>query len=404
MAQRPTTRWLAWGLASTAALGVVLAAGPGLSVTEGMFRFTWDHVPVYRAFRDSHKFLLLTALAYAYLGGYGIQTMIDRTKLNNRWRINLAWLGKAAALTLPIAYGLPILFGAWGQLSADDFPEDWYQARSVLDDDGGDYSVLVLPWHMYLDVPWLDNRWKRLANPAPSFFSQPTISGDNIEAGPTATNSSNPVSKYVEALLRQGDAVGDFGSLIAPLNARYVVLFKTADYRSFDFLRDQNDLALLFEGESIDLFRNDGPTARAYVARDIVRVDSLEEYFSLDLHPTEHVYVLDETDAVAEAERASVPGSTAAMASVDKASPVSYRVEQDGAGYLVFALPQRTTRAGWEYRGRSGLHNLGMMPAFEAAPGDGTVTYTRFYRVHLPLYLLAVASLAMAGVVFRRRG
>ena len=65
----------------------------------------------------------------------------------------------------------------------------------------------------------MDNRWKRLANPAPSLFSQPTISGDNIEAGPTATNSSNPVSKYVEALLRQGDGVGDFGSLIAPLTS-----------------------------------------------------------------------------------------------------------------------------------------------------------------------------------------
>ena len=73
----------------------------------------------------------------------------------------------------------------------------------------------MLPWHMYLDLAWLDNRWKRLANPAPSFFSRPTISGDNIEAGPTATNSSNPVSKYVETLLGQGDRVGDFGSLIA---------------------------------------------------------------------------------------------------------------------------------------------------------------------------------------------
>ena len=44
---------------------------------------------------------------------------------------------------------------------------------------------------------------------------------------------------------------------------------------------------------------------------------------------------------MAKAERASVPGSTAAMASADKANPVSYRVKQDGAGYLVFALPSR---------------------------------------------------------------
>lgn len=46
---------------------------------------------------------------------------------------------------------------------------------------------------------------------------------------------------------------------------------------------------MIFGGDSIALFRNESPTARTYVARDIVRVD---DYFSLDLHPTEHVYVL----------------------------------------------------------------------------------------------------------------
>ena len=45
-----------------------------------------------------------------------------------------------------------------------------------------------------------------------------------------------------------------------------------------------------------------------------------------------------------------------------------------------------------------------LMPTFEAATlSGGSVTYARFYRVHLPLYVIAVASLTVAGVMFRHQ-
>ena len=53
-------------------------------------------------------------------------------------------------------------------------------------------------------------RWKRLANPAPNFFHQPTISEDD---------GSNPASMYVESLLEHRRVVDGFGRMIAPLNA-----------------------------------------------------------------------------------------------------------------------------------------------------------------------------------------
>ena len=404
MTRRPTIGWLGLSLASVGLLGAALAVGPGLAFTEPIYDLLWDHVPAYRAFRDSHKFLLLTALAYAYLGGYGVQSIFGQRAVSIGRRVFSTRLAVAPVLALPLVYGLPILFGAWGQLSPDDFPDDWYEVRSVLDSDSEDYNILVLPWHMYLDAPWLDNRWKRLANPAPSFFSQPTISGDNIEAGLARTNSSNPVSRYVEALLNRGDSVGNFGNLIAPLNARYVVLFKTADYRSFDFLREQVDLSVVLDGETIALFRNEGSTARAYAPPDVVSIGTLDEYFDLSPQPAEHAYVLSEGGGLADAASSSRREGPPATTLVEMASAISYRVEQSGGGYLIFTLPQRTARAGWEYQGHPAeIDHLGMMPAFEAAtPSSGSVTYTRFYRVHLPLYALAVTSLVAAGVWWRR--
>ena len=68
--------------------------------------------------------------------------------------------------------------------------------------------------------------------------------------------------------------------MIASLNAKYVVLFKTADYRSYDFLGKQDDLRLVFEGERIVLFRNLSPVARVYAVNEAVDVGSLDHYLA----------------------------------------------------------------------------------------------------------------------------
>ena len=344
--------------------------------------------------------MILLALAYAYLGGFGLQSLMQVALPSNQRAKRLLTTAGGLALVVPIIYALP-MFGTWGQVRPTTFPTDWTQVQSILDEDKGDYNVLVLPWHMYQDFDWLPNRWKRLANPAPNFFHQPTISGDNIELVGSFTNSSNPVSKYVEALLRRRESVRDFGSFIAPLNARYVVLFKTEDYRAYDFLRVQSDLALAFEGGNIALFRNLSPASRAYAAVGAVHVSGLDEYFEVTTGPVERVYVLGSGRKKQEIVSASGLGPAVDVVTV-RVNPVSYQVGQVGSEHLVFTLSQRMARTGWEYRGRSGLENLGMMPAFEAGPGNGTITYMRFYRVHLPLYALAVVSLIVAGVAYRR--
>jgi hypothetical protein len=395
-------RWLAVGLVLTGSAGAVLAAGPAISITEPAFRALWEQVPWYRAFRDSHKFVALLALAYVYLGAYGLRHVLDVARRATPSARRLARPAGVLILIVPIVYTLPIL-GSWGQLRPTDFPADWKQVRSILNDDPGDYNVLVLPWHMYMVFDWLPNRMKQLANPAPNFFSQPTISGDNVEILPSFSNSSNPVSKYVETLMENMDSLDGFGRLVAPLNARYVVLYKVGDYESYSFLREQPDIELVLDGETIALFRNLIPTARAYTVKDLVYLSGLDDYVrgSLDENPFERLYILGADDGEPQVD-APTGVKASARPSIVRNSPASYRIENADGERLVFTLPQRTTRSGWRHSGERGMLNLDMMPAFRISSGAGAITFSRFYNVHLPTYILAVASLVAAGFVYRR--
>ena len=396
-------RWLAIGLVLTGSAGAVLAAGPAFSITEPAFSALWEHIPWYRAFRDSHKFVALLVLPYVYLGAYGLQRILDVGPQATLSAKRLARPAGALVLIVPIVYALPI-FGSWGQLQPTEFPTDWKQVRSMLDDDPGDYSVLVLPWHMYMDFDWLPNQWKQLANPAPNFCSQPTISGDNVEIGPSFSDSSNRVSRYVESLLEDKESIESFGKFIAPLNAKYVVLFKEGEYQSYSFLQEQQDLELVFEGENIALFHNSSPTARAYTVKDSVYLSSLDDYLrgGFDQNPLEHLYILGSSDSE-PLLRGSAIGVISAQSPVTQSSPVSYHVKNSDGEYVVLTLPQRTARSAWMYSGEPSSLNLGMMPAFQISSGGGTITFSRFYNVYLPTYALAVASLIAAGFVYRRQ-
>ena len=87
---------------------------------------------------------------------------------------------------------------------------------------------------------------------------------DNIEIAANYSDSSDPKSMYVEELLRDPDELDDFGSRIAPLGAKYVVLFKTADYEAYDFVKEQGGLEEVFEGPTVALYRNLRPSTSGF--------------------------------------------------------------------------------------------------------------------------------------------
>lgn len=384
-----------WIVISFAVLGIVsffLAVGEASGVTRPLFEWLCRNVPFFSGFRDSQKFVALLCLSYAYLGGLGVTELAQKLKQQKKALIQIG-IGTLVILALltPATYSFP-MFGFWGQLKATDYPEEWYEVNAYLNQDDEDFNVLFLPWHQYMSYNWLPNKTdKRLGNIAQEFFDKPVISGDNLEVPGIYSQSTNPISKYVEFLLRKGNDIDNFGELLAPLNVKYVILVHEADYFYYSFLYQQQDLAEDFAKGSVVLFKNEHPTNRVYSVDSVIYINDLEEYLGLSKTQdvTNHLYLLgggtDETGSVGEE-----------LAFAQK-SPVKYRVARTEKRWTIFTVPQQVSTEHWEYNGQQSLKNLGFMPAFEAQGDGGEVVYTKFYYTYLPFYMVSLLALPLLG-------
>jgi hypothetical protein len=253
---------------------------------------------------------------------------------------------------------------------------------------------------MYMDYDWLPNADKRLVNPSQQFFAKPVIAGDNLEIQGIYSQSSDPVSKYIEFLLPRGNEIDNLGELLAPLNVKYIILVNEADYESYDFLYRQNDLKVELQKSGITLFKNEHPTSRTYAVDSIVHVESLDEYLELSKQQDvmDHIYV------PGDGPSDEGNGRTESLESRGK-SPVNYQVNGTELKYTVFTVAQNINNDDWEYNGRGPVvQNLGLMPAFISSPEGGEIVYTRFYRVYLPCYVISGLTLCLSiFLIFRYR-
>jgi hypothetical protein len=396
----PGSDWIAISFGIIWIISLLLAVGAAASQTKPAFDWLWDHFSLLRGFRDSQKFVALLCLAYAYLGAWGVNELVRGIKQLNRKlpRIGLTSLVVISFLA-PLAYSFTI-FGFDGQLGTTDYPRDWYEANSYLNQDKSDFNVLVLPWHQYMDFGWLPNQDQRLANPAQQFFDKPVIQGDNLEMPGIYSESTNQISKYVEFILANQNKIDNLGELLAPLNVKYVILLHEADYTGYDFLNKQSDLVIARDWQGLTLFENRHSLARVYGVDDVVQIQNLDEYLKLSQEQDvmQHVYILGNSPGSVQATSVMLP------VGVTEKNPVDYSVEGSSQKYLVFTIPQGVTTEQWKYNGQAAVfRNLGFMPVFESS-GAGDIVYTRFYQVDLPADI--VSALALLGIfgfwVYRR--
>jgi hypothetical protein len=386
--------WIVISFAIIGVTGFILALGVATEYTRPFFVWLWNKFSFFRVFRDSQKFVALLCLAYAYLGGLGINELagILKQQIQRLPRIALVIL-IALALAAPLAYSFT-MFGFHGQIGVTDYPEEWYEVNDYLNQDKEDINVLFLPWHMYMDYSWLTNKDKRLINPSQQFFDKPVIAGDNIEVPGIYSQSLNPISKYIEFLLPHGNEVNNLGELLAPLNIKYIILVDEADYTSFDFLYRQEDLRVEMQKSGIVLFRNLYPTTRIYGVDSVVNIKNLDEYLELSRlqDVMSHLYV------IGNGPGDDGNGRVEKINSKEK-NPVRYIIDGTARQYTIFTVPQNVSTHYWEYNGREPVfHNLGFMPAFISSPDGGEMVYTRFYRAYLPGYI--ISSLALCLIVY----
>jgi hypothetical protein len=386
---QPARLWLPISFAVIGVTGFILALGVATDYTRPFLEWLWNKLSFFKLFRDSQKFVALLCLSYAYLGGLGINELANTLKqqiprLFKIGSIILIFL----SLATPLIYSFT-MFGFYGQLGVTDYPEEWYEVNDYLNQDGNDVNVLFLPWHMYMDFNWLPNTDKRLINPSQQFFNKPVIAGDNIEILSIYSQSTNPISKYIEFILPRGNEINNLGELLAPLNVKYIILVNEANYESYGFLYRQEDLKVEFQKSGITLFKNEHPTSRTYAVNSVVYIDNLDEYLELSKKQDvmDHVYVFG--------DRLQDEGN-GQMESLEckEECPVKYQVKGASNKYIVFTIPQNVNTNYWEYNGQEPVfQNLGFMPAFISSPKGGEIVYTRFFFVYLPSYIISLVCL-----------
>ena len=285
-----------------------------------------------------------------------------------------------------------MLFGFNGALVPVDYPQDWYEVNSFLKNDAGDFSVLFLPWHMYMDFSWVENQDKRIANPARVFFEKNVIQGDNVESGGIYSQSVNPVSKYIEFMMSKSGEIDNFGELVSILNVKYILLTKEVDWQNYMWLENQTDLELAMETENFLVFRNSEYFARIYQVDSVNYVRNLDEFLEESMkNDIRHaVYIFSE-----------VPGKTySTKSALDYVvnSPVDIRLSGIEKNYVIFSEPY----SGWWRLGKGKpVENLGMTMAFSAdVKQDNGLYYTKF-PVHLVAYIISLACFIVVILYIR---
>lgn len=254
-------RALAVTCAAIILLGVLAALG-AQGPTGGLYVFLFRHLPGFKVMREPQKFAALIALGYAIGFAAGVEALAARA---SHVRARVVVLVALAAL--PVLYGYSELWGFDGYATPTTYPRDWTTAERAMTPGA---TALALPWSAYLPVPWLGG--DVVANPLSGYFNGPVISGDNLQAGPIETESTNPRSLFLLYALTEGPRLHDFGRDLAALGVRYVVLAKTGAWQDFNWLNRQGDLRRVFVGPTIVLYANEEAVPLAYEPRSRITV------------------------------------------------------------------------------------------------------------------------------------
>ena len=388
-------RWSRGEVAILGAIGFALALGPASAPTRLLFEFLWTYLPGFQGFRESHKLLAFLVLFYAYFGALGaahfsatrsnhsLQSMKGFPK--HKWlriRQIVPWL----ALAVPVIYGIGLM-GFSGEVRPVEYPDEWYEIRDSLKQDGRDGNALILPWHSFTDLDWLTQSQNRVANPARLFFGDSVIQADNLELPNYYSDSIDPISLYIEALLNQSSSIENIGAMLVPLNVSHVLVLKEKDFEEYSFLTRQSDLRIVIENSRLVLFEN------IHTTSSVLGLSHPSNDF--DLFKGVSFEGLPRLDTTVVSDPVNV----------EKNGAVEIAYSTNDFDFVALALPQGVYRTDWASQGEAPLgYYLGFMPTFAVKGGSGVLRYEPFWDRVVWGYAVSLITLAGAiGLVIKKR-
>lgn len=246
-----------------AAISIFLAAGLSHPLSAPLSGWLYKHVPFWVSMRDSGKFMANLALVESVVLGIGTFALVKKIPALPDWFDFLRRHTFALVLVIVmLIFVSPAYGGFGGQVVPANYPDSWKEWDDVVPPQTPKPTMLVLPWHMYPTLEFLEGR--PVINPAAHFFiNLDIIHGDNSEVGGIGNStyifseSTAPLSKKVEEVLRRRNTIENFGQILIEENISYIGLLADAtDAGQYEFLRSQNDLQLVFESPELVVWRN----------------------------------------------------------------------------------------------------------------------------------------------------
>ena len=381
-------RQLAFLLVFVGVVGFFLSLGDQ-GPTSRLFMLAYDHLPFFDLMREPQKFLMLLALAYSVLFGWGVESLsrvgVKPTQMG-------AFIAAAVlGIALPLGYTANIFNGLAGQIKPSAIPSGYERADILMG--AGSGNVLSLPWHLYMSYPFTNGRV--VANIAPTTFRRNVISGDNVESSGVESQSTSPRSTYIQSLLHHGPNLKNFGALVAPLGVKYVVLSKTVDWPNYEWLGKQKDLHLILDTGTLEVWRNDSYVGEGRLVGKVTQVSKFSEL--LGLAKENELWgaagLVHSGKNMMSSSSIKHRGSTASLTSgasmkVRQLSPIAYEIPSGKAGWVAVDAAFQT---GWSLNG---------VPAKESAVGTllvhtgksgGNLIFTPWRLVRLG-YLISIGA------------
>jgi hypothetical protein len=241
---RSGRRQLALFLGTSGVLALLLAAGTAFPPTADAFRFVYQHVGWFRIYREPEKFVGVLVLVYALLGAFALERLRRLARAPGT-------VAALLAIALALGYGYGLFWGLGGRVALGEYPPSWTIAARVMDRLGPG-GVLVFPWRTY--AAWSFTGGHVVGNPAPSFFARKVVASRGSGLPGSRDEAGDPAAAVVTSALHDRGRVHDLGRRVAPLGVRYVLVLREADAASYNFVRRQRDLRLVYRTRRLTLY------------------------------------------------------------------------------------------------------------------------------------------------------
>jgi hypothetical protein len=214
--------------------------------------------------REPDKFAVLTALAYAYGFGAGIDWLTTRSG-GTAARIGAIALAGA----LPLTYTPNLLGGLGGQVRASTVPSSWSVAERLVGPD----TALFLPWSEYFPTPFTDQRM--IQNPAALYFPGTVLASQNPGSG-YAFTAEDPEHVFLDTVLGPTANRRTTRAALAGLGVSFVVLAKVAGWRAFTDVVDAPGIRLVYASPTLNLYSVTPTAAETRDDRRVRRLDPVD--------------------------------------------------------------------------------------------------------------------------------